>query len=332
MIMLLAMFATSDMAETKIKPGKFLINHKTYCRGEEMSPIKTLPANTQGENLSIESCIGSCKDKFNQMLSEVLKAKDQEAHQVEASIFKRLMELGLLLLTLFFANQNQGDYGETVTTAKGIGKRGIVSGRSYFSIFGKLKVYRYLYHIGSECFAPFDVILNLPVRCYSYYLSEVVNLLDIQGAYLEGVKLLERFFGLKLSVSAVETISSESAQGYEDYYDLKHTLPKEAKKEDFTVVSFDGKGVPMIKEEGAKIKGRQGKGEKRQKKKEALVGVKYTINANVRTPEEVANNLVYPDKKKQGEKPKQVERAQDIRYIASVEQPKREVMEEIQNS
>jgi hypothetical protein len=295
-----------------------------------MTPIKTLPASTQGVRLSdIENCISSCKDKFNEMLSEVLEAKNQEAHQVEASIFKRLMELGLLLLTVFFANQNQGDYGETVTTVKGVGKRGRVSGRAYFSIFGKLKVYRYLYHIGNECFAPLDVILNLPVRCYSYYLSEVVNLLDINGAYLEGVKLLEKFFGLKLSVSAVETISRESAKGYEDYYDLKHTLPKAGREEDFTVVGFDGKGVPMIKEEGAKIKGRQGKGEKKQKKKEALVGVKYTVNANVRTPEEVADNLVYPDKKKQGKKPKPVERAQDIRYIASVEQPKREVMEEI---
>jgi hypothetical protein len=329
MIMLSALFATSDMAETKTKPKKFVINHKTFCRGEDMAAIKTLPASTQGERSSIENCIGSCKDKFNQMLSEVLNAKDQEAHQVEASIFKRLMELGLLLLTVFFANQNQGDYGETVTTVKGVGKRGRVSGRAYFSIFGKLKVYRYLYHIGNECFVPLDVILNLPVRCYSYYLSEVVNLLDINGAYLEGVKLLEKFFGLKLSVSAVETISSESAKGYEDYYDLKHTLPNAGRKEDFTVVSFDGKGVPMIKEEGAKIKGRQGKGEKKQKKKEALVGVKYTVNANVRTPEEVADNLVYPDKKKQGKKPKPVERAQDIRYIASVEKPKREVMEEI---
>ena len=42
---------------------------------------------------------------------------------------------------------------------------------------------------------------------------------------------------------------------------------KAEKKADFTVVEFDGKGVPMIKKEGAKLKGRQGKGEKKQKKK-----------------------------------------------------------------
>jgi hypothetical protein len=84
----------------------------------------------------------------------------------------------------------------------------------------------------------------------------------------------------------------------------------------------------MIKKEAAKIKGRQGKGEKRQKKKEALVGVKYTINPNIRPPEEVANNLVFPENitNKEG---KNKAKAQDIRYIASVERPKKEVMEEI---
>ena len=61
------------------------------------------------------------------------------------------------------------------------------------------------------------------------------------------------------------------------------------------MVGFDGKGVPVIKKEAAKIKARLGKGEKRQKKKEAMVGVDYTIDRNVRNPEEVAENLVYPE-------------------------------------
>jgi len=166
------------------------------------------------------------------------------------------------------------------------------------------------------------------MRCYSYFLSELVNLLDIQGAYSEGVMLLKKFFNVKLSVSALETISNASSICYEDYYDLKNTLPKPPKEGDVTVVSFDGKGVPMIKKEASKIKGRQGKGEKRQKKKESLVGVKYTITPHIRTAEEVANNLVFPEKRENKQKSKR-EKAQNIRYIASVERPKKEVMEEI---
>jgi hypothetical protein len=200
-------------------------------------------------------------------------------------------------MQLFFAIQNKGNYGKTIETAQGIAKRGRTRKKSYFSIFGKMKVTRYLYYIGNVSFAPLDVVLNLPVRCYSYFLSEFANLLNINGAYENASGLLKKFFGAKLSISALETISGESSDRYEDYYDLKNSLPKPERAEDYTVVSFDGKGVPMIKAEAAKIVAKQGKGEKKQKKKEALVGVKYDVNANVRTAEEVAANLVYPDKK-----------------------------------
>jgi len=200
-------------------------------------------------------------------------------------------------MQLYFASQNKGNYGKTIETAQGIARRGRTSEKSYFSIFGKMKVTRYLYHIGDVSFAPLDIVLNLPVRCYSYFLSEFANLLNINGAYENASGFLKKFFGTKLSISALETISGESSVRYEDYYDLKNRLPRPEKEEDYTVVGFDGKGVPMIKKEAAKIVARQGKGKKKQKKKEALVGVKYDVNANVRTAEEVADNLVYPDKK-----------------------------------
>jgi hypothetical protein len=239
------------------------------------------------------------------------------------------MKLGFFLIQLYFAGTNKGDYGESIETAQGIAKRGRPSEKSYFSIFGKMKVSRYLYHIDNVSFAPLDIVLNLPVRCYSYLLSEFANLLDIKGAYENAAELLSKFFGLKLSVSALETISNESSDQYEDYYNLKNTLPKPVSEEDYTVVGFDGKGVPMIKEEAAKIVARSGKGEKKQKKKEALVGVKYGVNANVRTAEEVAGNLVYPDNKEDKQETDKSIKAQDIRYIASVEKQKRKVMEEI---
>ena len=61
------------------------------------------------------------------------------------------------------------------------------------------------------------------------------------------------------------------------------------------VVSFDGKGVPMIKAEAVKLKAKLGTGEKRQKKKEALVGVSYTVDPKPRSPEALAELLVDPE-------------------------------------
>ena len=61
------------------------------------------------------------------------------------------------------------------------------------------------------------------------------------------------------------------------------------------MVSFDGKGVPMIKAEAVKLKAKLGTGEKRQQKKEALVGVSYTVDAKPRSPEALAELLVEPE-------------------------------------
>src|SRR5688572_20208914 len=140
--------------------------------------VLSSPAQPQ-QTVPIEQGLEACREHFNHLLSEVLHAPHQEAHLVEASIFKQLMQLGLLLLHLFFVNHQQGDYGPTLQTAQGLATRGRPSERSYFSIFGKLQVKRYLYSVGSMSFAPLDQFLNLPVRCYSYFLAERVNLLNI---------------------------------------------------------------------------------------------------------------------------------------------------------
>jgi hypothetical protein len=285
------------------------------------------PPTQPQRTLPIEQGIEACREQFNHLLSEVLHSHHQEAHLVEASIFKQLMQLGLLLLHLFFLNHQHGDYGKELQTAQGLATRERPSERSYFSIFGKLKVERYLYSVGSNRFAPLDQFLNLPLRCYSYFLAERVNLLNIKDSYAETVNLLHRFFDLKLSVSAAETISQESAALYQIYYEEKAGPGDAPELKDYTVVSFDGKGVPMIKAEANKIKGRAGKGEKKQKKKEALVGVAYTTMAHVRTAEEVATNLVFPEASTSTSPP--ADCTEVIRYIASVERRKKDVMHDI---
>ena len=53
-------------------------------------------------NTSIETCLSDCKEKFNQILSDVLMERNQDAHEVEASIFKKLIQLGFILMQLYF--------------------------------------------------------------------------------------------------------------------------------------------------------------------------------------------------------------------------------------
>ncbi|MDL1962983.1 MAG: hypothetical protein LWW98_01380 [Deltaproteobacteria bacterium] len=121
--------------------------------------VKDTVADQSKYSSDIEQCLDNCKEKFNQILFGVLNEGNQDAHKVEASIFKQLMKLGFMLMQLYFSSKNEGNYGKTIETAQGIAKKGRTSVRSYFSIFGKMKVTRYLYHIGDESDS-----LSLPYR------------------------------------------------------------------------------------------------------------------------------------------------------------------------
>ena len=69
-------------------------------------------------------------------------------------------------------------------------------------------------------------------------------------------------------------------------------MPPADSERELWVVSFDGKGVPMIKAEAVKLKAKLSPGEQRQRKQEALVGVSYTVDTKPGTPEARAELLV----------------------------------------
>ena len=117
----------------------------------------------------VEEAVFNCQKKFNGILDEVLSSTN-DVHEVEMSIFKSLLKLGLLLLTLYFTKFNNGNYGKTVETVDGEAIRGDKSERTYFSIFGKICINRHLYYINGKSLAILDILLNLPKRRYSYFL------------------------------------------------------------------------------------------------------------------------------------------------------------------
>jgi hypothetical protein len=99
------------------------------------------------------------------------------------------------------------------------------------------------------------------------------------------------------------------------------------------VVSVDGKGVPMIQEEAVQLKAKLGTGEKRQQKKEALVGVSSTVDPKPRSPAVLAARLVDPEaaraRRQQAGTRDEAPRAQPGRRVASLVRTKPAVMARI---
>jgi len=265
-------------------------------------------------------------------------ADAMDAYSMEQGIFSRILGIGESAMKGYFAEKGTGDVGDVLEFEDGttLKKEKRLLWKNYFSVFGKFGVPRTCYRTnGLEGLIPLDAQANLPERSYSYLLQEWMDLLSIRDSFGEASVTLNKLLGSGVSPSRFEVVNRESANSYDEFYENKEAPTPESEGE-INTVQFDGKGVPVIKSEAAKIQSRLGKGEKRQKKKEAIVAVSYTTDPKVRTATEVAENLVYPEKakkrreteKEQGIKSAPI-RARNTRRIASLARSKEDVMKEI---
>jgi hypothetical protein len=284
--------------------------------------------------IATEKCITEGKLEL-QRLFEFVKnnATEFKAYEMEKSIFKRILKIGLIAMQYYFSEKGTGDVGSEIKldSGKKLKKESGLRTRNYFSIFGKLKVPRSIYRLEDYwAVMPLDAQADLPQRCYSYFLQELMDFISIRDSFDEAALSLKKFFGIDISASRFEVIGQDTHTSYDEFYETK-PVPAAESEGQIQALSFDGKGVPMIKREAAKLKARLGKGEKRQKKKEALVGVSYSVDRKVRTAEEVAGNLIYPEKsEKKQNKAETVEvKAQNVRRLASLKRSKQEVVDEI---
>src|SRR5438128_12095617 len=257
-----------------------------------------------------------------------------EAHEAEKGIFKRLLPIGLAAMKLYFAQRGTGDVGVALTRADGVllPREKPLRGRDYFSLFGKFAVARTCYRTpGEPGIFPLDEQVNLPERCYAYFLQEWMTLFEVEHPFKESAGWYEQLFDLEVAESVLMEVAKEAPQDYESFY-AQRPLPPEATEGELLVVSFDGKGVPLIKAEAVQLKAKLGTGEKRQKK-EALVGVSYTVDPKPRSPEARAALLVDPEaaraRRQQENVADDAPKAQQVRRLASLVRTKEAVMERI---
>jgi hypothetical protein len=255
-----------------------------------------------------------------------------EAHEAEKGIFRRLLPIGLAAMKLYFAQRGTGDVGPAVRQADGVflPREQKLRGRDYFSLFGKFAVPRTCYRTpGEPGIFPLDAQVNLPERCYSYFLQEWMTVFAVEHPFKESAGFFGQLFDLEVAESVLMAVAKEAPQDYEDFYAQRSLSPADTEGE-ILVVSFDGKGVPMIKAEAVKLKAKLGTGEKRQRKKEALVGVSYTVDPKPRAPEALAELLVDPEaaraRRQRAGTRDEAPRAQQVRRVASLVRTKQAVM------
>jgi hypothetical protein len=222
------------------------------------------------------------------------EARTRTASEVERTLFRRLLVLGLHLLQLFFLDRAAQPITQpTSATGTPLPAHDLRS-IDYFSVFGKLSFTRqYFYAVGIGGLCPLDAEVSLPRRSYSDLLRDWMTYDATDGAYRETATTLERILGLDLSVHSLERVVSDDACDVAAFYEQLPSQTAPVPLGTILVAQADGKGVPMVQPPVTTTPVRLGKGQKRTKKKEAIVTALYTIAPFVRTPQEVLAALMH---------------------------------------
>jgi hypothetical protein len=249
----------------------------------------TMPSNS-------EPIVQHLRQEFDTLLAYLTgpEAGAQTVYTVELTLFRQLLALGATMLRLFFLSRAAerpaapvpapGDPQLTYHDCRPI---------TYFSIFGKVRFARHYFAApGHSGCCPLDAALSLPERCYSDLLREWAAFGTTDESYRESQTGLERILGRQLSLQAIETTVLEDAVDVTAFYAQAPDPHAPVPLGPILVVQADGKGVPQAQVLADAPRERLGKGQKRSKKKEAVVTSLYNIAPYPRTPQDVVAALL----------------------------------------
>jgi hypothetical protein len=246
--------------------------------------------------LAQEQAILKGEKEFEQIIAFIRQAgrDGRTVEQVERGLWERLRSVGLCMLEGFVQGQGTGDLGPTLEyEGRTLKRLEQTHDRRYVSIFGELSITRHVYgtrETQKHEVVPLDARLALPESGFSYVLQDWDQNLCVKGPYDEARESTQKMLGLDQSVATLEQMNLQMARQADSFFESQPTPPVQ-EQGPILVLTSDGKGVPMRKDEPAKS-GRRKKGEKANKKRMACVGAVYSIDPFVRTADDVVDEVM----------------------------------------
>ena len=271
-------------------------------------PQKAPPMTTNSTTRSItQAPFGAADQKFAALKDRLI---DTDSLGLEHSAVERLIETdGREVLRELFQSHLRVRSMEEVQVVP-VGEDGKARGhcrmgtsRPLMSIFGPVTVTRRGYSArGHDSRFPLDGALNLPPEKQSLEVQRRVARLVAQSSFDDATAQLAETTGASVAKRQVEEIAVRAAQDFDAFYaETVHDISPE-KTSALVVVTTDGKGVVMHKqdlrpatrlkaEQQGKPKKRLGSGEKKQRKRMATVAAVYTLGLFFRTADDVVHGL-----------------------------------------
>ncbi len=212
------------------------------------------------------------------------------AHEIEGQLWWNLLAMGQQLMQLFFTTCEQQEARQKVYKVEGIayGYAGQKK-RQYVSLFGEVAVWRASYwYKGQGSHFPLDERLSLPTRSFSDLVQARVSELTVSMPYSDATELFARWLGWTLPKRSSEQLNADHMTAYY----ATQAVPEAPASDTIRVVSADGKGIPMTRQDSPPPEARRGRGEKKTAKKDATVTAVYTIAPYQRGSDDIIQALV----------------------------------------
>lgn len=256
--------------------------------------------------------------------ADTLKAKIRGAadrgdsfDSIEREVHKMIMQVGRQAVDLFVTLQGDGDLGQSVDTDDHVTLyRSDRKANSVIrSIFGTHRLEQFTYAPGPKkaiALRPISARMSLPEKRWSYLLQQWTQMLCVDSAYQQAMNNLQVILGgEKLSVDTAEQINGQMGRQAGEYL---NNLPKpdadsEAK---FLVATADCKGVPLVKEDAAKVAAFETAKKNPGNRRMSTVASVYTVDPHVRTAEAITEALFREEPDADAPRPKRPEPAGKI--------------------
>jgi hypothetical protein len=224
-------------------------------------------------------------------------AEGRSLREVERSVFDRLLQVGRAAINQFLVLQGDGDLGDTVTADNGqtLFRSAEPVARPLRTIFGEHHfsafVYRKRRHPHTPIvLRPVDARLSLPSGRWSPLLEEFTQLFCLEGAYASAADAFARIFRQQLSVDTLEEVNQRMGAAAAEFLD--GLAPPPAQEEgDLLVVTADGKGVPLVQDDAARLRCFEERPQRPGNRRMATLASVYSVHRHVRTPEEIVAAL-----------------------------------------
>jgi hypothetical protein len=247
--------------------------------------------------------------------------------EVERGLQEQLRKLGLSLVKEFVTAAGDGDMGPTIQrNNRNLKRSRQLHQKEYHSIFGRLKIRRYVYSAREKQaveYVPTDEKLGLPAGEQSYVLEDWSQRLTTNQPYAEAREILKELLGIEITVRALEHINQRMATHVNPYWESA-TAPSSEEEGEILVVCADGKGVPMRQNQQDRYEQELGKKKPKKRwqpayektkkrgrnrvpksrKQMAYLGVVYSVDRFVRSPDQILDELQRKAKQEERPEPK----------------------------